>query len=99
MENINKQQYDAALAKLLSDRDLRILFWRFIADDCHVFQEDYPTNAQAYSLLAEQRIGKRLLADAKRVNATAVFTAEAEYNEFMERVLELAKQINNEGDY
>ena len=99
MENINKQQYDAAIAKLLADRDLRILFWRIISEDCHVFQEDFPTSAQAYSLLAEQRIGKRLLADAKAVNAAAVFTAEAEYNEFMERVYDLANQLNNKGEY
>jgi hypothetical protein len=98
MENINNVQYRASLEKLLSDRDLRILFWRILTEECHVFQEDYPTNAQAYSLLAEQRIGKRLLADAKRVSPTAVLTAEAEYNEFMERVLKLAETINREGD-
>lgn len=99
MENINRKQYEAALSKILSDRDLRVFFWRVIRDTCHVFQEDFPMNAQAYSLLAEQRIGKQLLADAKRVNAAAVFTAEAEYNEFMERVYALANQLNEEGDY
>lgn len=99
MENINHKQYETALSKMLSDRDLRVLFWRVICDKCHVFQEDFPMNAQAYSLLAEQRIGKQLLADAKRVNAAAVFTAEAEYNEFMERVYALANQLNEEGDY
>lgn len=100
MTNLNKNQYDTALAKLLSDRDLRILFWRIIVEDCRVFQEDFPTNASAYCLLAKQEIGKRILADAKAVDPDAVLAAEKEYNAFMEQV-ERAQELKQqeEGDY
>jgi hypothetical protein len=94
----NWQQYEASLRKLLADRDTRIFFWRLIVEDCKVFQEDYPVNATAYSLLAKQSVGKRILADAKRVDASAVFRAEAEYNEFMEQVARL-EETSTEGEY
>lgn len=84
MRNGNQIQYDRSLSKMLSDKDLRILFWRFIVEDCKVFHEDFPVNAQAYCLLAQQQIGKALLAEAKKVNPAAVLVAEKEYEEFME---------------
>ena len=90
MTNMNQNQYKSSLAKLLSDRDLRILFWRMIVEDCHVFQEDFPINASAYCLLAEQKIGKRILADAKAVDPDAVLAAEKEYNAFMDALLDEA---------
>jgi hypothetical protein len=92
----NQRQYRESLTKLLGDRELRILFWRIICEDCKVFQEDFPMNATAYSLLAKQEIGKRLLADAKTVNAAAVFMAESEYNEMMEQSARL--QESNIGE-
>lgn len=97
MSRENQRQYEASLRKLLADRDTRIFFWRLIVEDCKVFQEDYPVNATAYSLLAKQSVGKRILADAKRVDASAVFRAEIEYDEFMEQVVRLEdNQIEGE---
>lgn len=81
----NVEQYHASLRKMLSDSDLRILFWRFIVEDCKVFHEGFPMNASAYCLLAKQEIGKRLLADAKAIDFDGVVAAEKEYNEFVEQ--------------
>ena len=81
----SQRHYDTALKKMLGDEVLRVLLWRLIVEDCHVFQEDFPMNASAYSLLAEQKIGKRLLADAKHRDPEAVFRAEQEYIALMEQ--------------
>ncbi len=80
---LNEEQYRLSLQKVLSDRDLRILFWRLITEDCKVFQEDFPINAQAYTLLAVQTVGKRILADLKAVDPVKVMEMEQEYNDFM----------------
>ena len=74
-----ERHYVSALGRILADSELRVFLWRIIEDDCRVFQEDYPINAQAYSLLAKQEIGKRLLNAAKAINPEAVFSAEQEY--------------------
>lgn len=95
----NVQQYNASLAKLLSDRDLRIFLWNLIVQDCRVFQPEFPMNASAYCLLAKQEIGKRLLADAKRINPSAVMLAEAEYNDLQEQTAKYVLEQNiNEGE-
>lgn len=91
----NVQQYNTSIAKLLSDRDLRIFLWNLIVQDCRVFQPDFPMNASAYCLLAKQEIGKRLLADAKRINPSAVLLAEAEYNELQEQTERFVLNQNN----
>jgi hypothetical protein len=87
---------------MLGDEDLRVFLWRLIVEDCRVFQEDFPTNASAYSLLAKQEIGKRILADAKLRNPEAVFRAEQEYNDLMARdrkVKEEKASETLEGEY
>jgi hypothetical protein len=95
----NVVQYRTAMAKLLNDRDLRIFLWSIIEQDCRVFQPDFPMNASAYCLLAKQEIGKRLLADAKALNPTAVMLAEAEYNDLQEQTARYVQEQNNtEGD-
>ena len=86
--------YRAALSRLLANKTLRIFLWRLIVEDCRVFQEDFPMNASAYSLLAKQEIGKRLLADAKAIDPNAVFAAEQEYLDLMKQ----NNRINREGD-
>lgn len=94
----NVRQYNEAMAKVLSDRDLRIFLWSIIDQDCRVFQAEFPMNASAYCLLAKQEIGKRLLADAKRLNPSAVMLAEAEYNELKEQTKRFVELNNNEGE-
>lgn len=84
LETPNQRQYRAALEAMLSAPLTRVFLWRLIVEDCKVFTEGYPMNASAYSLLAVQSIGKRLLADAKAVDAKAVFQAEQEYNQLMQ---------------
>jgi hypothetical protein len=87
----NSEQYTESLRKVLSDRDLRILIWRLIVEDCKVFQEEFPLNASAYTLLAKQEIGKRLLADLKSVNRDLVLTAEKDYEGLMAECLKEAE--------
>jgi hypothetical protein len=84
LETPNQRQYRSAIEAMLSRSVTRIFLWRLIVEDCKVFEESYPMNASAYSLLAIQSIGKRLLADAKAVDAAAVFKAEQEYNQIMQ---------------
>lgn len=76
-----------AIEYMLKTREGRIFFWQTLVEDCGIFQEDFALNASAYCLLAGQKIGKRLLAEAKAVDASAVFKAEQEYNELVEQVL------------
>lgn len=95
----NVRQYREAVAKILADRDLRIFLWSLIAEDCRVFQPEFPMNASAYCLLAKQEIGKRLLEDAKKVNPSAVLLAETEYNELQEQTKQFVELNTNEGDY
>lgn len=93
------EHYWNTLERILGDSALRIFLWRILVEDCKILQEDFPVNAQAYCLLAKQEIGKRLLADAKRVNAHAVLAAEKEYDELMELNLEFYKnkgEMNHE---
>ena len=85
MKNLNSAHYEDELKTLLASPVLRIFFWRLIVEDCRVFQAEFPTNAAAYTLLARQEIGKRLLADAKRISPDLVYQAEREYEEFMEK--------------
>lgn len=95
----NVAQYRDAMAKILSDRDLRIFLWSIIKEDCRVFQADFPMNAQAYCLLAKQEIGKRLLEDAKQVNPSALLLAEAEYNDLQEQTSKFVQDHSfNEGE-
>lgn len=95
----NVAQYRDAMAKILSDRDLRIFLWSVIKEDCRVFQADFPMNAQAYCLLAKQEIGKRLLEDAKQVNPSALLLAEAEYNDLQEQTAKFVQNHSlNEGE-
>lgn len=95
----NVVQYRTAMSKILNDRDLRILLWSIIEQDCRVFQPEFPMNASAYCLLAKQEIGKRLLADAKALNPTAVMLAEAEYNDLQEQTARYVQdQKTIEGD-
>ena len=85
MKTLNSTHYEDELKTLLDSPVLRIFFWRLIVEDCRVFQSDFPLNASAYTLLARQEIGKRLLADAKRIAPELVFQAEREYEDFMEK--------------
>lgn len=84
MKSLNTQHYEEELKSLLASPVTRIFFWRLIVEDCRVFQSDFPLNASAYTLLARQEIGKRLLADAKRLDPGLVYQAEREYEDFME---------------
>lgn len=94
-ESPSQQHYRNALTVMLSNPTTRILLWRIIVEDCKVFVEDYPMNASAYSLLAKQEIGKRLLADAKNISLESVFQAEKEYIELMALN---AKQLQEQGE-
>ena len=94
--SVNNDQYTRALEKALSDKDLRILLWRLIAEDCKVFQEGFPMNAGAYALLAVQDIGKRLLADLKEVDPVRTMQAEQEYMELMVLVQKEHKGLNGD---
>ena len=97
-ESLNVQHYREELETILSSPVLRVFFWRLIAEDCRVFQSDFSLNASAYALLAKQEIGKRLLEDAKQVNAEAVFLAEKEYNDLQSRSLDLTRMQNEEDE-
>ena len=81
--SVNSDQFNESLRKVLNDKDLRILAWRLIVEDCKVFQVDYPMNASAYSLLAKQELGKRLLEDLRRIDLNLVHQAEKDYHELM----------------
>lgn len=93
-ESPSQQHYRNALAVMLGNPATRVLLWRIIVEDCKVFEEGFAMNASAYCLLAKQEIGKRLLADAKRVDPDLVAAAEKEYNALME----LNTQFTNQGD-
>jgi hypothetical protein len=90
-ESPNQQQYRNSIAVMLANPTTRLFFWRLIVEDCKVFEEGYPMNASAYSLLAVQSLGKRLLADAKAVDPKAVYEAEQEYN----RLMEISSEFHN----
>jgi hypothetical protein len=94
----NVRQYRDAIAKILADRDLRIFLWSLIEQDCRVFQPEFPMNASAYCLLAKQEIGKRLLADAKSVNPSAVMLAEAEFNDLQEQTKKFVELNTKTGE-
>jgi hypothetical protein len=94
----NVRQYRDAIAKILADRDLRIFLWSLIEQDCRVFQPEFPMNASAYCLLAKQEIGKRLLADAKAVNPSAVMLAEAEFNDLQEQTKKFVELNTKTGE-
>lgn len=81
---MDNNHWDRSLRKMLSDSDLRLFLFRLVAEECFVFQESFPLSAAAYSLLAKQEIGKRLLADMKRVNPQAVMEVEQEYIKLLE---------------
>lgn len=97
-ESLNVQHYREELEMILKSPVLRVFFWRLIADECRVFQSGFALNASAYALLAKQEIGKRLLEDAKQVNAEAVFLAEKEYGELQSRSLDLTRMQNGEDE-
>lgn len=98
LESSNQRQYRASLESMLSHTTTRIFLWRLIVEDCKVFEESYPMNASAYSLLAVQSIGKRLLADAKAVDAAAVFKAEQEYNQLMQNNQDFSLKGDTDGE-
>lgn len=98
LESSNQRQYRASLESMLSHTTTRIFLWRLIVEDCKVFEESYPMNAAAYSLLAVQSIGKRLLADAKSVDAAAVFKAEQEYNQLMQNNQDFSLKGDTDGE-
>ncbi len=83
IKTLNQQHYRDELRAMLNSPVTRIFLWRLIVEDCHVFATEFAMNASAYVLLAEQRIGKRLLADMKDVSPELTFQAEAEYNAMM----------------
>ena len=83
MESPNAKHYAAELQAALESPMMRVFLWRLIVEDCRVFQGEFPLNASAYTLLAKQEIGKRLLADLKATNPALVYQAEQEYNELM----------------
>lgn len=89
-------KWDRALEKILADGDLRYFFWRHLVDDCKIDQESFPMNAQAYSLLAVQEIGKRLLREAKAVNYAGVVLAEQEYTAIRKEIEEYNNKANQE---
>ena len=82
-ESPSQQHYRLSLEVMLNNPATRVLLWRIIVEDCKVFEESFPMNAQAYCLLAKQEIGKRLLADAKNISPELLFQAEQEYRELM----------------
>jgi len=96
-ETLSQQHYRNALETMLSNPTTRILLWRIIVEDCRVFDEDFPMNAAVYCLNAKQEIGKRLLADAKRISPESVFKAEQEYNELMELSSKMVDDGGNDG--
>lgn len=85
MNSPSEIHLDSAMRKIMADRDLRILMFQIIADECRVFDTSVPHNAGAYSLLAVQRIGKLLMANMKSVSPEGFLLAEKEYNELAER--------------
>lgn len=96
-ESLSQQQYRNSLEVMLSDPTTRVLLWRIIVEDCRVFDEDFPMNASVYCLNAKQEIGKRLLADAKRISPDLVFKAEQEYNELMQLSSKMAEDGGDNG--
>lgn len=98
LETLNQRQYRVSLKYMLSKPTTRIFLWRLIVEDCKVFEESFPMNASAYSLLAVQSVGKRLLADAKAVDAAAVFKAEQEYNQLMQTNQDFSLKGDTDGD-
>ena len=85
--NLNQRHRRRELEFLLSTVEGRVFLWRTLEEDCKLLQEDFALNASAYCLLAKQEIGKRLLAEAKEVDPSAVYRAEQEYRELMRRSL------------
>lgn len=98
-DSLNQQHYEQELRRMLAEPETRIFLWRLIAEDCHVFDTEFQHNATAYSLLAKQQIGKRLLADLKCIDASAVHKAEEEYDELLrEDAAVRKKQAGEEED-
>ena len=97
-ESPSQQHYRTALLAMLENPLTRVLLWRIIAEDCKVFEESFALNASAYCLLAKQEIGKRLLADAKRVSPDLVVKAENEYNLLMEQNTRYLTEENEDGE-
>lgn len=75
---------DRELEFLLAHREGRILLYRLVVELCHVFDVEYPHNAAAYSLLAKQEIGKKLLNACREVNPVQTQLAEREYWQLVE---------------
>lgn len=83
MKTPNQMHYEEEIRTMLGNPVTRVFLWRFIVEDCHVFDPDAPLNASAYALLAKQSIGKRLLADMKAVSPESTFQAEREYDDLI----------------
>lgn len=94
MRETEPNKWERALEKILSDPDLRYFFWRHLVDDCKINQESFPMNASAYSLLALQEVGKRLLREAKAVSFIGVVAAEQEFIALQKEIEEYNKQQN-----
>ena len=95
-DSLNQQHYERELRRMLAEPETRIFLWRLIAEDCRVFVTDFQHNATAYSLLAVQRLGKILLEDMKRIDASAVYQAEQEYCDLKRRSDEQKQRENKE---
>lgn len=88
-------RWDRAISKLLADPDLRYFFWRHLVEDCALWQESFPMNAQSYVLLAKQEIGKRLLREAKDVDFHNVVIGEQEYRDLLREIDEYNRKLTN----
>ena len=83
MESTLQATLDSAWATIAADKDLRVLMWHLIAEDCEVFNASFSTNATAYCQLAKQEIGKRYLERLKVESLKAAHEAEAEYEQLL----------------
>ena len=95
MKTLNQMHYEEEIRTMLGNPVTRVFLWRFIVEDCHVFDTDAPLNASAYALLAKQSIGKRLLADMKAISPELTFQAEKEYNDLFRQT---QTNYSQEGD-
>lgn len=96
MHNPAAVQYWTELDRMLEDAGTALWLYRLVADDCRVAEEGFSFNASAYALLAQQAIGKRLLADMKMANPLAVYRAEQAYAELKTAS---AGRTKTEGDF
>lgn len=98
-ESPSQAQYRNAIATAMESPAIRLLLWRFVVEDCKVFESGFELNARAYALLAKQEIGKRLLEDMKNYSLELTHRAEQEYMDLMSlNAAFMEQQLQGESD-